>query len=29
MMNVSFTYGPDGDVVEFDSRGDPPGRYDI
>ncbi|XP_044738786.1 metabotropic glutamate receptor 5-like [Chrysoperla carnea] len=28
LMNVSFTL-EDGDVVEFDSRGDPPGRYDI
>ncbi|XP_055633826.1 metabotropic glutamate receptor 1-like [Toxorhynchites rutilus septentrionalis] len=28
LMNVSFTYEP-GDVVEFDTRGDPPGRYDI
>lgn len=26
-MNVSFEY--EGDVVEFDERGDPPGRYDI
>lgn len=29
MLNVSFPYGPDGDIVEFDARGDPPGRYDI
>ncbi|XP_055551060.1 metabotropic glutamate receptor 5-like [Wyeomyia smithii] len=28
LMNVSFTY-ESGDTVEFDSRGDPPGRYDI
>lgn len=28
-MNVSFPYGPDGDMVDFDHRGDPPGRYDI
>ncbi|XP_058814305.1 metabotropic glutamate receptor 1-like [Topomyia yanbarensis] len=28
LMNVSFIYEP-GDTVEFDSRGDPPGRYDI
>ncbi|EDS30958.1 conserved hypothetical protein [Culex quinquefasciatus] len=28
LMNVSFTYEP-GDIVEFDNRGDPPGRYDI
>lgn len=26
-MNVSFSYGPDGDPVKFDSRGDPPGRW--
>lgn len=26
-MNVSFSYGPDGDQVKFDSRGDPPGRW--
>ncbi|XP_063697705.1 metabotropic glutamate receptor 1-like [Culicoides brevitarsis] len=29
LLNVSFPYGPDGDMVEFDHRGDPPGRYDI
>ncbi|XP_065079892.1 metabotropic glutamate receptor 1-like [Ochlerotatus camptorhynchus] len=27
LMNVSFSH--DGDLVEFDNRGDPPGRYDI
>ncbi|XP_039287871.1 metabotropic glutamate receptor 1-like [Nilaparvata lugens] len=29
LMNVSFTYGGDGETVEFDWRGDPPGRYNI
>lgn len=28
LLNVSFTWDDD-DVVEFDSKGDPPGRYDI
>ncbi|XP_058443037.1 metabotropic glutamate receptor 1-like [Malaya genurostris] len=28
LMNVSFIYEA-GDTVEFDNRGDPPGRYDI
>ncbi|XP_062700997.1 metabotropic glutamate receptor 1 [Aedes albopictus] len=27
LMNVSFSH--EGDIVEFDNRGDPPGRYDI
>nr|CAD7267465.1 unnamed protein product [Timema shepardi] len=28
LMNVTFTYG-DEELVEFDRRGDPPGRYNI
>ncbi|KAG8290471.1 Metabotropic glutamate receptor 1 [Homalodisca vitripennis] len=28
LLNVSFTYG-DGETVEFDRRGDPPGRYSL
>lgn len=26
LLNVSFPY-EDGEIVEFDRRGDPPGRY--
>ncbi|XP_075227650.1 metabotropic glutamate receptor 1-like [Lycorma delicatula] len=30
LLNVSFTYGEgDGEIVEFDKNGDPPGRYNI
>ncbi|KAJ9583835.1 hypothetical protein L9F63_021838, partial [Diploptera punctata] len=29
LFNVTFTYGEDDELVEFDKYGDPPGRYNI
>jgi len=26
LLNVTFIYGEDDELVEFDKRGDPPGR---
>jgi hypothetical protein len=27
LLNVTFMYGEDDDLVEFDKKGDPPGRW--
>ncbi|PNF32911.1 hypothetical protein B7P43_G01845 [Cryptotermes secundus] len=29
LLNVTFMYGEDDELVEFDKQGDPPGRYNI